>query len=74
MKMTKFQIERTLTLFTIFTTGADIDTLCVFPRHVERDHFFTIMYNMLNERPEVSELTVQYYARENFVSVYIRGY
>lgn len=38
--------------------GADIDTLCVFPKHVEREHFFTIMYDMLKERPEVTELTV----------------
>ncbi|KAL1932566.1 hypothetical protein VTP01DRAFT_8244 [Rhizomucor pusillus] len=37
--------------------GADIDTLCVVPKHVERDHFFTIMYDMLKERPEVTELT-----------------
>ncbi|KAG0173666.1 polynucleotide adenylyltransferase [Apophysomyces sp. BC1034] len=37
--------------------GADIDTLCVFPKHVEREHFFTIMYDMLKERPEVTELT-----------------
>ncbi|KAL0078763.1 Poly(A) polymerase central domain-containing protein [Phycomyces blakesleeanus] len=38
-------------------TGADIDTLCVFPKHVERDHFFTIMYEMLKERSEVTGLT-----------------
>ena len=44
--------------FSFFLLGADIDTLCVFPKHVEREHFFTIMYNMLNERPEVTELTV----------------
>ncbi|KAI8976870.1 Poly(A) polymerase central domain-containing protein [Pilobolus umbonatus] len=38
-------------------TGADIDTLCVFPKHVEREHFFTIMYEMLKARPEVTELS-----------------
>ncbi|CAO3610322.1 unnamed protein product [Mucor hiemalis] len=38
-------------------TGADIDTLCVFPKHVEREHFFTVMYTMLSERAEVTELT-----------------
>lgn len=38
--------------------GADIDTLCVFPKHVEREHFFTIMYDMLKARPEVTELSV----------------
>jgi poly(A) polymerase len=36
--------------------GADIDTLCVFPKHVEREHFFTIMYDMLKARSEVTEL------------------
>ncbi|CEP15749.1 hypothetical protein [Parasitella parasitica] len=36
--------------------GADIDTLCVFPKHVEREHFFTTMYEMLKARPEVTEI------------------
>lgn len=44
----------------LFITGADIDTLCVFPKHVEREHFFTIMYDMLKARPEVTELSVTY--------------
>ena len=48
-----------LIFFLLISLGADIDTLCVFPKHVEREHFFTIMYNMLNERAEVSELTVK---------------
>jgi poly(A) polymerase len=56
-----------------YSTGADIDTLCVFPKHVERDHFFTIMYDMLNERPEVSELTVEYIytKRREKIKVYL---
>ncbi|KAI8334676.1 Poly(A) polymerase central domain-containing protein [Chlamydoabsidia padenii] len=41
----------------VHSAGADIDTLCVFPKHVEREHFFTVMYEMLKERPEVTELT-----------------
>ncbi|KAI8370666.1 Poly(A) polymerase central domain-containing protein [Radiomyces spectabilis] len=41
----------------VHSAGADIDTLCVFPRHVGREHFFTLMFDMLKERPEVSELT-----------------
>lgn len=45
----------------MFITGADIDTLCVFPKHVEREHFFTIMYDMLKARPEVTELSVMYF-------------
>lgn len=42
----------------MYMIDADIDTLCVFPQHITRDHFFTIMYDMLNQIPEVSELTV----------------
>lgn len=45
--------------FLLLITGADIDTLCVFPKHVEREHFFTIMYDMLKARPEVTELSVK---------------
>ncbi|KAL7751913.1 polynucleotide adenylyltransferase [Sorochytrium milnesiophthora] len=37
-------------------SGADIDTLCVAPRYVTRDDFFTVMLDMLKARPEVTEL------------------
>ncbi|KAI7855639.1 Poly(A) polymerase central domain-containing protein [Circinella umbellata] len=36
---------------------ADLDTLCVVPQHVERDYFFTVMYDLLKEDPEVTDLT-----------------
>lgn len=37
--------------------GADIDTLCVGPRHATREEdFFTELHNMLAEMPEVTEL------------------
>ncbi|RLM86059.1 nuclear poly(A) polymerase 1-like [Panicum miliaceum] len=37
--------------------GADIDTLCVGPRHATRnEYFFTWLHDMLAEMPEVSEL------------------
>ncbi|KAJ3694202.1 hypothetical protein LUZ60_009682 [Juncus effusus] len=37
--------------------GADIDTLCVGPRHATREEdFFVELHNMLAEMPEVSEL------------------
>lgn len=50
--------EQKITNLGLTYIGADIDTLCVFPKHVEREHFFTVMYNMLSERAEVTELTV----------------
>ncbi|RHZ75400.1 hypothetical protein Glove_214g12 [Diversispora epigaea] len=37
--------------------GTDIDTLCVVPRHVSREDFFTVMYDFLKKRNEVNELT-----------------
>lgn len=37
--------------------GADIDTLCVAPKHVTRDDFFEDMVEALKARPEVTELT-----------------
>ncbi|KAG0307835.1 polynucleotide adenylyltransferase [Dissophora globulifera] len=37
--------------------GSDIDTLCVVPKHVQREDFFEEMYEMLRRRPEVTELT-----------------
>jgi len=39
-------------------TGTDIDTLCVVPRHVQREDFFNDMYDALAQLPEVTELTV----------------
>ncbi|KAF9362819.1 polynucleotide adenylyltransferase [Mortierella sp. NVP85] len=41
----------------IFTFGTDIDTLCVVPKHVQREDFFEEMHEMLRRRPEVTELT-----------------
>ncbi|KAF9171586.1 polynucleotide adenylyltransferase [Mortierella sp. AD011] len=41
----------------IFTYGSDIDTLCVVPRHVQREDFFGELHDMLRRRPEVTELT-----------------
>ncbi|KAG0243446.1 polynucleotide adenylyltransferase [Mortierella sp. GBA43] len=37
--------------------STDIDTLCVVPKHVQREDFFEEMHDMLRQRPEVSELT-----------------
>lgn len=43
----------------ILILGADIDTLCVAPVHVDREDFFTVMFDLLKERPEITELTVR---------------
>ena len=38
--------------------GADIDTLLVAPRHIERTDFFSSFYEFLKEKEETSELRV----------------
>ncbi|XP_028809182.1 LOW QUALITY PROTEIN: poly(A) polymerase alpha [Denticeps clupeoides] len=40
----------------VHTKGADIDALCVAPRHVERTDFFTSFYEKLKEQEEVKDL------------------
>ena len=40
-----------------FHIASDIDTLCVAPKHVKREDFLEIMYEMLKQRPEVTEIT-----------------
>lgn len=36
--------------------GADIDALCVAPRHIERTDYFSSFYELLKEQPEVTEM------------------
>ena len=38
--------------------GADIDALCVAPRHVDRSDYFASFVDILKQRPEVTELRV----------------
>ncbi|VDL73873.1 unnamed protein product [Nippostrongylus brasiliensis] len=40
----------------VHTRGADIDTLCVAPRHVDRADFFGSFYEMLKEDEKVTDL------------------
>uniref|UniRef100_A0A914E207 polynucleotide adenylyltransferase n=1 Tax=Acrobeloides nanus TaxID=290746 RepID=A0A914E207_9BILA len=40
----------------VHTRGADIDSLCVAPRHIDRADFFTSFYEMLKQDPVVSDL------------------
>lgn len=41
--------------------GADIDTLLVAPRHIDRDDFFNTFYEILKENEEVKELRVIFF-------------
>lgn len=41
----------------VHAKGADIDTLCVAPQHVDRGDFFGFFYEMLEAHPEVTNLT-----------------
>ncbi|XP_056150047.1 poly(A) polymerase alpha [Lampris incognitus] len=50
----------------VHTKGADIDALCVAPRHVERTDFFTSFYEKLKEQEEVKDLRA---VEEAFVPV-----
>uniref|UniRef100_W5MQ36 polynucleotide adenylyltransferase n=1 Tax=Lepisosteus oculatus TaxID=7918 RepID=W5MQ36_LEPOC len=50
----------------VHTKGADIDALCVAPRHVERSDFFTSFYEKLKEQEEVKDLRA---VEEAFVPV-----
>jgi poly(A) polymerase len=47
----------TLPLSYFNSAAADIDTLCVSPRHVTRPDFFTDLYEMLKSEPDISELS-----------------
>lgn len=40
----------------VHTKGADIDTLCVAPRHVDRSDFFASFFELLRQQPDVSDL------------------
>lgn len=40
----------------VHSSGADIDTLAVVPRHIDRTDFFTSFKEMLNQDPNVTEL------------------
>ena len=40
----------------VHNRGADIDALCVAPRHISRDDYFNTFYEVLKTQPEVSDL------------------
>ena len=40
----------------VHNRGADIDALCVAPRHINREDYFSSFYEVLKKMPEVTEL------------------
>lgn len=40
------------------TSGADIDTVCIAPGHVDRSDFFSSFVEVLKHTPEVKDLRV----------------
>lgn len=42
----------------VYSEGADIDALCVAPRHIDRNEFFTSFYEKLKNCSYVTELRV----------------
>ncbi|XP_014673259.1 PREDICTED: poly(A) polymerase type 3-like isoform X2 [Priapulus caudatus] len=50
----------------VHTKGADIDTLCVAPRHVDRSDFFSSFVELLKNQPNVKDLRA---VEEAFVPV-----
>ncbi|GMT11624.1 hypothetical protein PFISCL1PPCAC_2921, partial [Pristionchus fissidentatus] len=53
--------------------GADIDSLCVVPRHIDRSDFFTSFYKMLSEDPQVTELIAVEEAFVPLIKLYYSG-
>lgn len=40
----------------VYGPGSDIDTLVVVPKHVTREDFFTVFYDLLKKRPELQKI------------------
>lgn len=59
VKQTGTQVISGIILICLLT-GADIDTLLVAPRHIDRSDFFNSFYEFLKERDEVKDLRVSY--------------
>ena len=49
----------------VHNKGADIDALCVAPRHVDQSDYFTSFVELLKKQPEVTELRVYISCKRN---------
>lgn len=47
----------------VHTKGADIDMLCVCPRHIKRADFFSSFFEKMTKHPKVTGLTVTVYTQ-----------
>jgi poly(A) polymerase len=54
----------------VHSAGADIDTLCVGPRHVTREDFFETLVPMMAKHPDVTQLTVWIINRNMMMRLY----
>lgn len=48
-----FHISVTCYILQVHHRGADIDALCVAPRHIDRSDYFQSFYELLKEQPQV---------------------
>lgn len=53
-----YQASDTVDRLGVHGPGSDIDTICVCPRHVFKEHFFGEFKQMLRDWPAVTELSV----------------
>lgn len=53
----------------MWSAGADIDALCVAPRHVERSDFFASFFERLKQHDEIKDLRVTF----SLLFVYLIG-
>lgn len=49
--------------------GADIDALCVAPRHIDRSDYFTSFFEKLKSHPDVTDLRVSHTTLNNYIRV-----
>jgi len=56
--LTDWATQNALLKVKLFLPGADIDALCVAPRHVERSDFFQSFFEKFKQHEEIKDLRV----------------